>query len=347
MTVGLAENSRHIGQLCSEFDLGQPLGTLVPVHGGFHHRMWRLDADAGRFAVKQLSPDAECSSPAVRSHFNSTEAAAAAFSEAGVPALVALCRDGQFLHVYDGTGYLVYPWTDAKARGKNDITSRQAGSVAGIMAKMHRAGVQVPGLSAAQYDIHSEDKILALVEWALQRNIRDAREMESRLPSMLEVVRLQSEAIRILSRHLVVSHGDLDHKNVLWSAKGEPVLIDWESVRWLNPTYELILEALDWSGITGNFSPRAFTEFLQNYRQAGGVMDSEAVDASINCVFGDWLNWLMYNVGRAMDTTSFMEHSVGSEQVDLAFSTLLRMERQLPRLLVIAKEQSSGEVLNV
>ena len=129
---------------------------------------------------------------------------------------------------------------------------------------------------------------------------------------------------------------------MLWTDSGEPLLIDWESVRWLNPTYELILEALDWSGISGNFSPRAFADFLQAYIQAGGVMDGQAVDASINCVFGDWLNWLMYNVGRAMDTTSASEHAVGSEQVDLAFSTLLRMERQLPRLLAIAREQSSG-----
>ena len=344
---GLAENQGHIARLCTELDLGQPRGRIIPVYGGFHHRMWRLDADAGSFAVKQLSPDTEFSNPAVRGHINHTEAAAAAFAGAGIPAVVALCRGERFLHLLDDTGYLVYPWTDAKARGKNDIAQKQAGCVAGIMAKMHRAGVQVPGLPTAQYDTHSEEKIAALVEWAVQRNVRDARELESRLPSMLEVVRLQNDAIRILRKHLVISHGDLDHKNVLWSDSGEPLLIDWESVRWLNPTYELILEALDWSGITGNFSPRSFAGFLGAYRKAGGVVDGEAVDASISCIFGDWLNWLMYNVGRAMDTSSSTEHSVGSEQVDLAFSTLLRMERQLPRLLAIAREQSSPVVSHV
>ena len=68
------------------------------------------------------------------------------------------------------------------------------------------------------------------------------------------------------------------------------------------------------------------------------MIDGGAIDASVNCVFGDWLNWLMYNVGRAMDVSSSREHGVGSEQVDLAFSTLLRLERQLPRLLAIAHE---------
>lgn len=344
---GLADNRDHITQLSMQLDLGKPRDVVTPVYGGFHHRMWQLDTEAGSFAVKQLSPDTELSDPAVRAHFNSSEAAAAAFAAAGIPAIVALHCGENFLQILDASGYLVYPWTNAKARDKNAIAPEQAALVATIMANMHQAGVQVHGLPRAQYDTHSEEKVAALVEWAVQRNVRDARELESRLPSMLEVVRLQNDATRTLGKHLVISHGDLDHKNVLWTDAGEPLLIDWESVRWLNPTYELILEALDWSGITGNFLPKAFADFLRSYRQAGGVIDGNAVDAAINCAFGDWLNWLMYNVGRAMDVSSPTEHSVGSEQVDLAFSTMLRMERQLPRLLAIAREQSSEEACHV
>lgn len=312
------------------------------MYGGFHHRMWRLETGRGVFAVKQLSPDRDVSDPVVAGHFNHTEAAADAFSRAGIPAVVALASGGQYLHLLDGVGYLVYPWTDATALGKNAIAPERAECVAGILARMHRLDIQVPGLPTAEFDTNSEENVSALVAWAVQRNVRDARELESRLPDMLEVLRLQDDAIAVLRRHLVVSHGDLDHKNVLWTDSGEPLLIDWESVRWLNPTHELILEALDWSGITANFSPRVFAGFLAAYRRGGGMIDGGAIDASVNCVFGDWLNWLMYNVGRAMDVSSSREHGVGSEQVDLAFSTLLRLERQLPRLLAIAHEQSSG-----
>lgn len=343
MVIGLADNPRHVAGLCARLDLGAPRVGVEPVFGGFHHRMWRLDTHRGSYAVKQLSPDVDVSDSRVLEHYNQTEAAAEAFARCGVPAVVAL-RDGKYyLQLMDEAGYLVYPWTDARARDRNDIPAELAERVAGIMAKMHRARIQVGGLPTATWEANSEEKVAALVEWALQRNIRDASELESRLPSMLEVVRLQDSSIRTLRACLVLSHGDMDHKNVLWTDRGEPLLIDWESVRWLNPTHELILEALDWSGITGNFSTVAFADFLAAYRRAGGVIDASAVDASINCVFGDWLNWLMYNVGRAMDVNRSEEHQVGSEQVDLAFSTMLRMERQLPRLLAIVREQA-GEV---
>lgn len=339
---GLAADNDHVEWLCAGLDLGQCRGEITPVYGGFHHRMWRLETDRGAFAIKQLSPAAQLDDPSVRAHFEASESAADAFACVGVPAIVALRGSAGYLQQRDGEGYLVYHWTDARAAGRNTITAQQGAHVAGLMANMHLADIRVAGLPAMEFDCHSEDNIAALVAWAVQRNVRDARELESRLPDMLKVVGLQSEAIRTLESRLVVSHGDLDHKNVLWTEDGEPLLIDWESVRRLNPTYELILEALDWSGITGNFNGGAFADFLAAYRRAGGVIDVGSIDAAVSCVVGDWVNWMMFNVGRAMDLDHPREHRVGSEQVDLAFSTLLRLERQLPRLFTIVRQQASG-----
>lgn len=347
MTIALADNPEHIQRLCYDLDLGAYRGQLSRVYGGFHHRMWRLDTQGGSYAIKQLSPDTDCTHSETRGRYNATESAADEFLRHGIPALVALRSSQGYLQVLEESGYLVYPWTDAVAQGKNTIGPEQSQCVAAIMARMHSAGVNLPGLGSTKFDVNSEEKVAALVEWAIQRNVRDARELQSRLPGMLEVVRLQEQSIQILSKQQVISHGDLDHKNVLWTEGGEPLLIDWESVRWLNPTYELLLEALDWSGITGNFTPSAFAAFLEAYRRAGGVIDTDAVNAAINCVFGDWLNWLMYNVGRAMDIDSPEEHSTGSNQVDLAFTTLLRLEKHLPRLLDIAQQQASQEACHV
>jgi predicted Ser/Thr protein kinase len=38
----------------------------------------------------------------------------------------------------------------------------------------------------------------------------------------------------LLNKNTVVSHGDLDQKNVLWDKTGKPILIDWESACKIN-----------------------------------------------------------------------------------------------------------------
>lgn len=58
----------------------------------------------------------------------------------------------------------------------------------------------------------------------------------------------------LLKRKCIVSHGDLDKKNVLWDHSDAPILIDWECTRKLNPTHEIVNACLDWSGITMQFN---------------------------------------------------------------------------------------------
>ena len=135
---------------------------------------------------------------------------------------------------------------------------------------------------------------------------------------------------------VVISHGDLDHKNVLWDASGNALLIDWESARHINPTYETLLEALDWSGITAHFHTRPYERFLERYISADGILCADSIPAAFSAILGAWVNWMMYNVGRAAGLEGLRQRALGSEQVDLALATLLRLEKQVPRLRELA-----------
>ena len=146
MITALPENSNHILQLCEQLDLGSPSGRPDPVAGGFHHRMWQLETDRGRFAIKQLADDMDMRDTATVEQINATEVTAREFSDHGVPALYSLAIDRQHLQLLDGAGYLVYPWTDAVACKKNGIEKKHATTVAGILARMHRSDIRVPEL---------------------------------------------------------------------------------------------------------------------------------------------------------------------------------------------------------
>ncbi len=333
MNKTLSENPGHIQYLCSRLDIGTQQRELSRVYGGFHHKMWRLETNRGTYAVKQLSADTDLHNLDATNHYNVTEAIAETFASHGISTIFALKRNTTYLQVIENVGYLVYPWTNAHALDINDISEKHALQVARVMAKMHCANIANPELKEAPFDIHPEEKIIFLVQRANECNVRHAKVLSEQLPTFLDIVDTQIAAIHVLEKHVVICHGDLDHKNVLWSNSGSPTLIDWEGAQKLNPTYEILLEALDWSGITSSFDYGVFEKFISSYREAGGVIESHSLQAAFDCILGGWLNWLMYNVGRSIDLEDAEQRSTGTAQVELSLSTISRLGHLLPWLM--------------
>lgn len=341
MIKALSDNPVHIERLCSLLELGVFRGTLSRVAGGFHHCMWRLETQSGCFAVKQLADDMDMKDEATVVQINATEVTARDFSRHGIPALYSLDVDRQHLQLLDGVGYLVYPWTNATACHRNGIKEHHAVIVASTLAHMHRSDINVPELRDVPAFPVTTERVIDLVQLARQRNVRYSDILEDRLDDLLQIVALHAPALERLEGHQVISHGDLDHKNILWDEAGEPLLIDWESARRLNPTYELLLEALDWGGITAQFDARPFTTILRAYVDAGGLIKEDMIPAASDAIQGAWVNWLLYNVGRAVGLKDTRQRSIGSSQVDLVLSALLRMEKQADRITGIAMQYAS------
>ena len=333
MSTPLSENPQHLERLCAALDIGSPTAALAAVAGGYHHRMWRLESRRGTYAIKQLSVDADVSNADTVGHYNVTETIAETFAGLGVPAISALEHDGNFLQVIGSEGYLVYPWRSGTALDIFQISTEHALEVARIIARMHRADITVSGVNRLQFETLAEDKILQLAELSGSFNHAVAAVLQGELPNILTIVEYQRCAIHKLERHQVISHGDLDQKNVLWDRAGKPFLIDWESARQLNPTYEIVLEALNWSGIGARFDHQLFWKIISSYREAGGIIERDSVEASFHCVLGDWVNWLMYNVGRSFDREDREQRQIGAKQVELALATLRSLGSELPDLL--------------
>jgi thiamine kinase-like enzyme len=332
----LSRNPDHIQYLCSQLDIGTPARKLSRVYGGFHHKMWRLETDRGSYAIKQLSTDTDINDADTLSHYNTSEAIAEAFASRGVPAIFALKRDATYLQVIDGLGYLVHPWSDAVALQASEISENHALEVARILARMHTMDLVFPDLKQHEFDVHSEENIGLLVEFAQGFHVQCSATLKRGLPTFLEIARAQRPAIAVLENHLVISHGDLDQKNVLWDAGGKPALIDWESARKLNPTHEILLEALNWSGIGSRFNPDLFGKIISAYKVAGGVIEHDSVTASYHCILSDWVNWLMYNVGRCFDPEDADQRATGEKQIEFVLSTLQRIMDHVPDMLSVS-----------
>lgn len=333
MTQSPALNPEHVQVLCSRLGLGNPAGHATRVYGGFHHKMWRIDAGRCAYAVKQLSADADLRDPGTVHHYNVSEQIAETFARHGIAAVAALRGEAGYVQLVGGAGYLVYPWSDAVALDRRQIDEHHGLKIARLLAAMHRADIDVPGVRSTQYAMCPAESIHELVRRAGDCHVLCAKALSEHLQSFIEIGAAYAAATELLQSHLVIGHGDMDQKNVLWDAMQRPLVIDWESARKLNPTYELVYVALDWSGIASTFDPSLFEKFVSAYRRAGGVIESDVLEAALQCILGDWLIWLLYIVALSLDEADPEQRAIEAEQIDFVLPTIVRLKRLAPELL--------------
>ncbi|MNC33739.1 Phosphotransferase enzyme family protein [compost metagenome] len=104
----------------------------------------------------------------------------------------------------------------------------------------------------------------------------------------------------LLQDNRVISHRDLDPKNVLWDRSGIPLIIDWEAAGAVHPMQELLEVALYWCGFeAGEVSQEAFQTVIRAYRSQGGTVSGSWTDV-LNLGYQGKLDWLAYSLGRSL-----------------------------------------------
>ncbi|WP_045096279.1 phosphotransferase [Legionella fallonii] len=314
-----------IESICSYFKLGTPIKPPTRIYGGLLNIMWRVETDKNIYAVKQLSRDINLSDNHIIENYNLTEHIASQFIQKGIPAVCAMEQAGSYLFIIDDVGFLVYPWVVAKAQHKDTVSESQALQIAVILARLHEINLQVPEILEPEYDIHTNDNLIALTQRAEEYRSSFSMLLNKHLADLLSANTAYHQAVPVLKKHSVVSHGDLDQKNVLWDKANNPILIDWESARKLNPTYEIINGSLDWSGITTQFNPELFNKMIQAYKNAGGIINKSDFEASFYGVLGNWINWFAYNIKRSCNPLDSEQRLMGIGQVTQVIPTILRI----------------------
>lgn len=340
MYTPLGDNPEHTSSLCDLLRLGASQDKPGRLTGGFHHLVWRLETASGTFVVKQLAPDTDLDDLATAAHFNATERVAEKFAACGIDAIHALPVGDTYLHVLDEVGYLVYPWTDAVALEKGIVSETHALKMARLLAKMHLANISAPVIAAEEQAPVTEGEVENLVQLAMKHDVENCEEIKRRGSQFESICAARADAMVILEQRQVVSHGDLDQKNVLWNDTGNPVLIDWEAARMINPAREVLEEALDWSGFLSSFDEVVFGKFIREYQLAGGIMQRSEIDAALDAILGGWLDWLAYNVGRVVNMEEEQQRTLGNRQISLALSSMTLLERLAPKLSAILEAEN-------
>ena len=124
-------------------------------------------------------------------------------------------------------------------------------------------------------------------------------------------------------KHMVISHRDLDPKNVIWD-EFCPFLIDWEAAGYINP-YQELLEIINyWADDgKGSLNKEYFDVIIEAYGRHISLKNVEWERVLAGSCAG-MLGWLAYNVKRAlgMEASDEEEVRLGEEQVKETINAL-------------------------
>jgi thiamine kinase-like enzyme len=326
----------NLKAICEIYCLGIPILPPKKISGGFIHKMWKLETKKGNFAVKELNAEIMLR-PNLVQNMNQCESIANKLKEKGIGTVCGIAKDGNYVFNYNSSQYIVYPWIEGVVFDlDNEISLDNVKKISLTMAKIHNSKLE-PNLS--------DENQINLVDYSvwlkLKNDIIKSNDEYLKLncTSFIDNMGKWFELVNIsnikLQKQRVVSHRDLDMKNVIWDNKNNPLIIDWESAGSINPFIDLVRVALDWSGeAKGKANKKLFIEIFKTYSEVNALDKDNVKDAFYSSIW-DNLGWLEFNIKKAlriynMDTNdSEIAYSEISKTIDIINSRMKHMNEYI------------------
>lgn len=320
----------NIEKLCQSYRLGKVKSEPEMVTGGLMHKMYHVRTDEGEFAVKLLNPDVMKRPEALQNMINS-ETVSNALKDV-VPLVAAKCFDGKYIIELDGSFYVIFDWIEGKSIFVPDILEHHCAQVGRVLGKIHTANIKVDSIEK-NHGIRGEYDWKMLFEKAKQCNAECCSVLQENLVDIMRWDNHVVSALSEVSQDQVISHRDLDPKNIMWN-NDELYIIDWEAAGYVNPFQELIEVLNYWiSDETGKYNKAKFDALMQAYTEN---MDIGNVnwDAVMACSFDGMLGWLEYSIKRALglEGSEAKDRQEGMQQTKGTILELKKYENQIEQL---------------
>ena len=265
-------------KVLQEMDLGTLKGPPCRVAGGLMHTMYAAVTERGKYAVKVLNPAVMKREKALENTIFSEKIARELSKK--IPAVPAICKNGE-----------------------------------AVLGAIHHANVQIDGAAYGEAGAFAPDWKTVLQK-ARQEKPSWLRLFTARYERIAGWTQRYVAAAEKRSGEQVLSHRDLDPKNVLWDGM-EPFLIDWEAAGYVNPERELIEVVNYWAcNQRGRLDREKFRALLAAYQMNRPLLHTDW-PAVLDSGYGGMLEWLLYNMKRSLgiECSSQEERRLGTAQV--------------------------------
>ena len=330
-----------IEQLVIKTQIGNCVINIEKVTGGLSHRMYKVTTDKGVYAIKELNQGVMKKKEAY-SNFVFSEKVVEISRRNKIPAVGALKINNKIITKIDNDYFMIFKWLEGKILKAEEITEKHCETIGEILSQIHNTDFS---------EIEDEErKNLDLEEFEWNKYIKLAEKQNKAYTGILKqnmdlVYKLNkdsSKALKYARNNLIISHTDLDRKNVIWQ-EDKPFVIDWEASGYINPTIELIQVAWYWSG--GDIEKIQYNKFekvINTYRKYYKGDIDQNVDILIYADNYAGLAWLDYNLRRSLCIENNYEKDVielAENEVIQSIKELIYNVSQFKKMLEILKKQ--------
>lgn len=289
----------EIRSVCQKLDIGNDVLKIEKVTGGLLHEMFQVQTEKGNYAVKRLNKEVMTRKEAY-DNFVFSENFSRRVIQAGVPGIHAL-GNKKFIFKENDSYYMVFPWLDGKIITFREVRRDHVEKVAQALAKMHlislKMGTKEVGPNTTKIDFEKYKNSSLSYGKVYDEMINELSMIETMIHlSLIEI-----------NKKTIISHCDLDLKNVMWDKDEKLYLIDFESASYVNMTFDLLDVALYWSGIdSDNFNYDYFDLFIDSYLKINPNIEDNIKSVG-NCLYKNALGWLRYNLELSLQNNQNQE----------------------------------------
>lgn len=312
--MGNLKYNLNFDKLCKIMRLGDLVREPEAISGGFLHKMFSVETTKGKYAVKALNPQIMLRPTAMKNIITSERIAKLASSR--ISALPAIIFNGSSIQEVDGQFFLIFNWVKGKSLKSKEINSIHCIKVGEALATIHMTNFSELEISSNSGHATEDINWNYYLNMGEENNLEWTNILRENINNLYNWTTEANESAKILSSNMVISHRDLDPKNILW-IEDTPIIIDWESAGFVNPMHELIEMAIYWSeSETGDIDKKRFLEFIRAYKNIFGVLDTNWTMVLLNGFSGK-LGWLEYSLKRSLliECTDKEEQNMGTNQV--------------------------------
>jgi aminoglycoside phosphotransferase (APT) family kinase protein len=303
----------------------------TPIYGGFSHKMFTIITTTGKYAVKILNPQWMLSASAEQNIILSEQIVniVAGYINA-VPAKI---FNNNSIQKIDGQFFLVFDWLEGNCLELDEITIEHSKIIGSILADIHKidfSEINIPN------EVHASKK---LIEWKyyLQQGKNNNAIWVDLLEENINILNAyytkSLETSYLLEDRKVISHKNLDSRNVLWN-NYTPYIIDWENSGWINPSYDFVNTAIQWSkDWNGNINKDKFIVFANGYKSKNDF-PIENWQNVLYKRFIEPLDWLEICLKRSLkiDCNDPEEQQMGTEQVECMIHEVMQFSNKIELL---------------
>ena len=313
-----------IERLILEKNLGNKINNIDKVTGGLSHRMYKVETDKGVYAVKELNAGVMKREKAY-SNFLFSEKVTDIVKENGISAIGALKLNNDIMLKIDDSYFMVFEWLEGRILKVEEITEKHCEIIGKMLAEIHNidfSKIEDNERKNIGTEYFNWNKYIPFAE---EQNKPYIKELKENVELLYELNKNSVEALEYAKNNLVISHTDLDRKNVMWQDE-KAFIIDWEASGYINPTIELIQVALYWSGgDIENINYNKFEKVIESYKQNYKGNIDKNIDILINADIYGGLAWIEYNLKRSL----CIENNYDKEEIKLAENEVIQSLKEI------------------